>query len=529
MKVYIHFFSSMMLSMVFFYSCALNPSAESKKDFLTNQQIPDSKKIKLLLEQGHPSLSLPKEERQKLYQLYQNSGFQPFFDSTTQSEQIQQRWTNSLSKAMYFGLPESRKLPELKGHRLVNELLINYYIGTTIHDLDSGFIDFEKKRFKPKKFQHFPINWLVSHQNTDSLCLTRGPADSNYRYFAKHLYHFCDTATLASLSFQLTTEKEDRNLAWKQLQSGLKGLGYIDANTDSLGIRAALKNYQRTQNLNPDGRIGKATVIAFGQSQQEQLYHAQISLDRLRQAPVKPKKYVSINLPSFELQFIADGALRAIHRVIIGKIEHPTPELSSKIYQIVSLPYWRVPSSIAKNEILPALKRNPNYLEKEHMRIYGAAKKEIDPKTVNWKNMGSNSFPYTIEQDPGPWNSLGLIKFEFSNQFSVYVHDTPSRSLFRQNFRSFSHGCMRADDPIELGKLFLTHDKIGKKTNEVTPDSLQSLIDSNFHQKIPLLQAIPIFVTYQTVTSDRNRLYFHLDLYRREQDLIALFRSKNNG
>jgi murein L,D-transpeptidase YcbB/YkuD len=88
---------------------------------------------------------------------------------------------------------------------------------------------------------------------------------------------------------------------------------------------------------------------------------------------------------------------------------------------------------------------------------------------------------------------------------------------------------MRADDPIELGKLFLTHDKIGKKTNEVTPDSLQSLIDSSFHQKIPLLQAIPIFVTYQTVTSDRNRLYFHLDLYRREQDLIALFRSKNNG
>ena len=142
MKVYIHFFSSIMLSMVFFYSCASNPSAESKKDFLTNQQIPDSKKIKLLLEQGHPSLSLPKEERQKLYQLYQNSGFQPFFDSTTQSEQIQQRWTNSLSKAMYFGLPESRKLPELKGHRLVNEILINYYIGTTIAILRSIFIIF---------------------------------------------------------------------------------------------------------------------------------------------------------------------------------------------------------------------------------------------------------------------------------------------------------------------------------------------------------------------------------------------------
>ena len=529
MKVDIHFFSSMMLSLVFFYSCASNPSAEIKKDFLTNQQLPDSKKIKLLLEQGHPSLSLAKEERQKLYQRYQSTAFQPFFDSTKQSKQIQERWSKTLYKAMYFGLPESRMLPELKGHRLVNELLINYYIGTTMHDLDSGFIDFEKRRFKSKKFQQFPVNWLVSLQNTDSICLNRGPADSNYRYFAKHLYHYCDTAALTSLSFQLTTEKEDRNLAWKQLKIGLKGWGYIDAHTDSLGIRAALKNYQRSQNLNPDGIIGKATVVAFGQSKQEQLYHAQISLDRLRQAAVKPKKYVSINLPSFELKFIANDTLRAIHRVIIGKIEHPTPELRSKIYQIVSLPYWRVPSSIAKNEILPALKRNASYLEKEHMRIYGAAKKEIDPQTVNWKNRRKNSFPYLVEQDPGPWNSLGLIKFEFSNQFSVYVHDTPSRYLFRQNFRSFSHGCMRAEDPIELGKLFLTYDKIGKKTNEVTPDSLQNLIDSSFHQKIPLLQAIPIFVTYQTVTADKYRLYFHLDLYRREQDLIALFRSKNNG
>ena len=513
----------------FFNSCTSNQTIATKKDFLYDRLISDSKKIKLLLDNGHPTLPLQKDERQKLYQLYQNAGFQPFFDPTNQSKKIEQKWSKTLSKGVNFGLPESRTLPEIKGHRLVKELLINYYIGTTIHDLDSGFIDFEKKRFKPKKFQRFPINWLVSVENTDSICLTRGPADTNYRYFAKHLYHFCDTTSFDTLSYQLTTEKEDKNLAWKQLQIALIGLGYTNVDTDSLATRLALKKYQKTQNLNPDGRVGKATVIAFRQSKQEQLYHAQISLDKLRQAAVKPQKFVSINLPSFELQFVAHDTLRSIHRVIIGKIEHSTPELSSKIYQIVSLPYWRVPSSIAKNEILPALKRNPKYLEKEHMRIYGASKKEINPQNVKWNKIKNHSFPYLIEQDPGPWNSLGLIKFEFSNKFSVYVHDTPSRSLFGQTFRSFSHGCIRADDPIALGKLLLMHDKIGMKTNKVTPDSLQILIDQQLHQKIPLLQAIPIFITYQTVTSDRNKLYFHLDLYQREQELIALFRSRNNG
>ena len=218
-----------------------------------------------------------------------------------------------------------------------------------------------------------------------------------------------------------------------------------------------------------------------------------------------------------------------MHRIIVGKIEHPTPELVSKIYQIVSLPYWRVPSSIAKKEILPALKHNSGYLQKEHMRIYGAGKKEINPQNVKWKKIKNNTFPYLIEQDPGPWNSLGLIKFEFTNQFSVYVHDTPSRHLFAQNFRSFSHGCMRADDPIKLGKLMLTYDKRGDKINKVSGDSLQVLIDQKIHQRIPLLQHIPIFITYQTVTSDKNGLYFYLDLYEREQDLIALFRSGNNG
>ena len=529
MKAHIRLLSMIIAISAFFYSCAPTQPTAPKKDFLSSKSLSDSKKMKLLLENGHPTLPLNTDERQKLYNAYQHKGFQPYFNRTNASKQIKNNWTRTFTKAAHFGLPSSRLIPFKKGHPLVQELLLHYQIGTMLHDLDSGFIDFQNRQFKPKKYLSFSSNWLTSKQNTDSILLSRGPADTNYHYFAQHLYHFCDSSQFDTLSYQLCTEKENKMLAWKQLQKALIGLGYSDESTDSLGLRAALKLYQKNQGLNADGRIGTATVLAFAQSKQDQLYHAQISLDRLRQASPKPTTFVDINLPSFTLQYVADDTLRAERRIIIGKMDHPTPELVSKIYQIVALPYWRVPSSIARKEILPALKSNSGYLHKEHMRIYGAGKKEINPQNVKWKKIKNNTFPYQIEQDPGPWNSLGLIKFEFSNQFSVYVHDTPNRNLFGQSFRSFSHGCMRADDPIELGKLMLSYDKKGEKINKVSADSLQVLIDRQIHQRIPLLQHVPIFIMYHTVTSDSIGLHFHLDLYQREQDLIALFRSGNNG
>lgn len=529
MKYALHICSVLLLSFLVLFACKDGPATTAPKDFLFDRKLPTAVKIKRLLTDGHSLLPLDKTQRQELYAFYQKIGFRSVYSRTAIGQTIQKHWLKTISKHHHFGLPKARVISFQVKPQLVRELVLNYQIGTMVHDLDSGLIDFNKQAFKVKTWKKFPTAWLTKPQNTDSLLLSCGPADTNYRYMAQHLYHFADTVKLDTLSFKLTAEKDDKTLAWQQLQIALIGLGYCAENTDSLEFRAALKVYQKKQGLNADGRVGSATVLAFAQSKQDQLYHAQISLDKLRQTAKKPTTFVAINLPSFELHFISNDTLRSIHRIIIGKIAHQTPLLQSKIYQLIAMPYWRVPSSIAKNEILPALKRNAAYLDKEHMRIYGAGKKEIDPKIVRWKKIKNNTFPYLIEQDPGPWNSLGLIKFDFSNQFSVYVHDTPSRGLFRQNFRSFSHGCMRAEDPIELGKLMLNQDSFGTKYNKVNGDSLQRLIDQQRHQKIRLLKAIPIFVEYYTVTADQKGLYFHLDLYQKERALIALFRSGNNG
>jgi murein L,D-transpeptidase YcbB/YkuD len=134
--------------------------------------------------------------------------------------------------------------------------------------------------------------------------------------------------------------------------------------------------------------------------------------------------------------------------------------------------------------------------------------------------------PYTVIQQPGSFNSLGIIKFEFHNSYSVYVHDTPNKNLFNTVFRSYSHGCMRCDKPVDLAKSILTFDSIPKKANPYRADTLDSLLAKPVNLPIPLIQPIPIFVVYETIAAERNSLVFHLDLYRREEELIKVLKGE---
>jgi murein L,D-transpeptidase YcbB/YkuD len=156
------------------------------------------------------------------------------------------------------------------------------------------------------------------------------------------------------------------------------------------------------------------------------------------------------------------------------------------------------------------------------MKIFKAKEVEVNPDKINWKKIRVNTFPYTVIQQPGSDNSLGIIKFEFPNPFSVYVHDTPSKSLFNQTYRSYSHGCMRCENPIELAKVMLQYDSLGKKGNPITGDSLDSLLSLQTNHPLRLLTPVPIFIEYQTVVADRQGIYFHHDLYSRETSLVKI-------
>jgi murein L,D-transpeptidase YcbB/YkuD len=134
--------------------------------------------------------------------------------------------------------------------------------------------------------------------------------------------------------------------------------------------------------------------------------------------------------------------------------------------------------------------------------------------------------PFTVIQQPGSHNSLGIIKFEFTNPYSVYVHDTPKKNLFNTVFRSYSHGCMRCENPVDLAKAMLYYDSIPKKRNPFKPDTLDTLLSQVNHIRIKLLEPIPIYVVYETVVAERDSLIFHLDLYHREEELVKVLKGE---
>ncbi len=145
---------------------------------------------------------------------------------------------------------------------------------------------------------------------------------------------------------------------------------------------------------------------------------------------------------------------------------------------------------------------------------------EVNPSAVNWKRYSKKNFPFTIRQEPGIHNALGLIKFEFANNFSVYIHDTPSKTYFQKDIRAFSHGCMRCEQPDSLARLILRND-VGQKT---IPDSLIALIARKEHRRISLRHPIPIIVDYITVTvSADNKRIIHVDVYKKDEEYLRFF------
>ena len=203
--------------------------------------------------------------------------------------------------------------------------------------------------------------------------------------------------------------------------------------------------------------------------------------------------------------------------VIVGRKYHKTPVFSDTIKYIEFNPYWNVPPSIAKNEMLPKLKKDPYYLKKRHFRIFngwGPDAKELDSTAIEWKRAGKKDIArLRLRQDPGPWNALGTVKFIFPNKYNVYLHDTPSHGLFQRRQRTFSHGCIRVSKPAELASYILGGREHGwdlKRINEI--------IAGGERKVVPLKKPFPVHILYRTVIVDpkTDAVHFLVDVYGRD-------------
>ncbi len=277
-------------------------------------------------------------------------------------------------------------------------------------------------------------------------------------------------------------------------------------------LAAALKNFQASHGLDPDGKLGPQTLAALNVTPQRRLEQIILNLQRFRRLNASMgARYLYINVAGMELSLVENGQVTFFNKVIVGRIDRPTPLLQSVIRRIDFNPTWVVPAKIARNDEVARMRADPTFFRTHNIRVYdgwGADAHEIDPESVDWKQYGPNNMPFALRQDPGPENALGPVKFDFANDYAVYVHGTPVQSLFQLPSRSLSSGCVRAEHPVDLAKYLLRNDK----------NWPASRIDDVVHKattiSAPLADPLPIMLTYQTAWVDVSGVVqFRPDIY----------------
>ncbi|MCF8057108.1 MAG: L,D-transpeptidase family protein [Desulfocapsa sp.] len=287
----------------------------------------------------------------------------------------------------------------------------------------------------------------------------------------------------------------------------------------------AVKKYQGRHGLKVDGIIGKRTTAALSVPVEKRIRQILLNMERWRWTEHElGRKYVLIDIAGFNLQGVVDNHIQLEMRVIVGKLHHETPVFSDTIKYIEFHPFWNITPSIARNEMLGELRKDSNYLAAKHIRLFSSWQsdaEELDPQSIDWNEVSRKKISrYKLRQDPGPWNALGVVKFVFPNKYSVYLHDTPAQSLFKETDRAFSHGCIRLNKPIQLAQFLLVDSR-----NEWSQRLIQEVLEKKKRKIIRLHQQIPVHLVYQTVWVDKDEaLHFSKDLYGRDKQLgKALF------
>ena len=263
-------------------------------------------------------------------------------------------------------------------------------------------------------------------------------------------------------------------------------------------LKDAVLNYKTRNGFAPDAIIIPKHIAAMNIPVATRIRTLMVNMERCRWIPstiTKAKEFIVINIPSYRLTYFKNNTPALVSNVVVGKAMNQTVIFSGMMQYIVFSPYWNVPRSIIKKEIAPAMAKNKNYLAQHNMEWNGG----------------------TIRQKPGPKNSLGLVKFLFPNSNAIYLHDTPSKSLFDEEKRAFSHGCIRVAKPVELANLILKDD------SNWTPEKIAAAMNSGTESWYTLKNKIPVYIGYFTAWVDgEGAVHFYEDVYGRDERLALL-------
>ncbi|HET7845527.1 MAG TPA: L,D-transpeptidase family protein [Xanthomonadales bacterium] len=278
-------------------------------------------------------------------------------------------------------------------------------------------------------------------------------------------------------------------------------------------LQEALRRVQHRHGLAEDGVPGKSTLAALNVPVSDRIREIELAMERWRWLPRKlGERHVLVNIPAFELMAREHGRTALAMRVVTGRPYTPTPTFSDTMETVVFSPFWHVPPSIMANEVKPALREDPAYLAKKNMELVRNGE-AVDPWSVDLEDPALR-----VRQRPGAGNALGQVKFLFPNRFDVYLHDTPQDSLFaRSGLRSFSHGCIRVEQPQALAEWVLAGQE------PWTTDAIAGAMQSGNERHVRLARKIPVHIVYQTAwVEDDGTLRFLPDVYSHDARQVAL-------
>jgi len=294
-----------------------------------------------------------------------------------------------------------------------------------------------------------------------------------------------------------------------------------DPNFYDATLEQAVKAFQERHGLTQDGAIGPGTRNAMNVPVEQRIDQIRVNLERARWTLHEMKgEFVLVDVAGFYVSFFRNDEPVWTSKVVVGRDERETPIFRSKITYVVFNPTWTIPPGILVKDKLPDLKRNPGALKKMNIRVLDGSGREVNPYSVNWKQYGPSRLPpYQFVQDPGPNNALGLVKIMFPNPYLVYLHDSPAKSLYEQDQRTFSSGCIRVQKAFDLAELVLNDPQWNKQ-------AMDAVIATKETRTVNLKQPVPVLILYWTAQPRPDgQVVFRNDIYGRDPVTLAALNS----
>jgi L,D-transpeptidase YcbB len=370
------------------------------------------------------------------------------------------------------------------------------------------------------------INEALQTGNVSGVLHNLEPRSKGYDSLKTYIAAFLDSASFAPYTY-LDYPYADSVSFFHLLQKRLVETGNLADTVPPMNypkFRSAIIRFQKKYEFKITGQLSNSIIDRLNNTDLEKFKRIAVTLDRYKQLPdTLPESYVWVNLPGFSLRVIDHDTVVFYSKVIVGGPVTRSPQLTSEISNFVTMPQWTVPYSIIFKEMLPKIQKDTNFLAKENLMVIDENDSVIDPHTVNWRKLNKKHFPYQLKQRQGDDNSLGVIKFNFRNKYSVYLHDTNVRWMFGKSYRAISHGCIRVKDWDKLANYLVRNDSTSGGDLKIPSDTIKAFIARGEKHMFSGFRKLPLYIRYFTCEGKDGKIQFYEDIYDEDRNLIQKY------